>query len=96
MAHKYKAGVGLTHKYKAGARPIGIDGITGLQGTSGVGPQVMEYMTFHEKIKELAIFRKINQKRYFKLKSMYDSTDIENRAVASAIVKELLNQMMSE
>ena len=95
MAHKYKAGVGPTHKHKAGVS-IGIGGITGLQGTSGVGPQVMEYMTFHEKIKELAIFRKINQKRYFKLKSMYDSTDIENRAVASAIVKELLNQMMSE
>ena len=86
----------MAHNHKAGVGPIGIEGITGLQGTSGVGPQVMEYMTFHEKIKELAIFRKINQKRYFKLKSMYGSTDIENRAVASAIVRELLNQMMSE
>jgi hypothetical protein len=78
--------------------PSGQNGGRGVEGVNETPalPWVMDHMIFHENIKELAIFQKINQERYFKLKNMYASTDIENRGIASAIVKELVHQMMSE
>ena len=76
----------------------GASGIKGIPGTPGIkGPdptfQVMERTMFMEALRELAIFKKIEESEYFKLKRLYESVDVENRLLASNLVTELHNKL---
>lgn len=83
---------------KWGVITSGVSGTNGIPGNPGIkGPdptfQVMERTMFMEALRELAIFKKIEESEYFKLKRLYESVDVENRLLASNLVTEFHNKL---
>jgi len=63
-------------------------------GTSSSVPQVLEKTKFVEMTVELAMFKAITQERYYQLKKLYASKDVDNRLMASNVVVELYREMV--
>ena len=67
----------------------------GQPSSAQMGLQVLESSIFREKLAELALFQSITKQRYFQIKHLYKSEDVNNRVMAGNIVLELHKEMIN-
>ena len=73
----------------------GIDTGDGVSGVAGVRLE-MASPEFTTKMNELATFGTISKKRYFEIKKLYSSKDVESANMASRILTGLHDKMLKE
>ena len=71
------------------------DTMSGKPSSEQMGIQVLESSIFREKLAELALFQSITKQRYFQIKHLYKSEDVNNRVMAGNIVLELHKEMIN-
>ena len=67
--------------------------VSNIQNSIAQAVQVLENNLFKEKLGELALFDIVSKNRYFQIKNLYKSDDVNNRILASKIVLGLHKEM---
>ena len=103
MGNKVSKVDALNHMKDAGIMPIDTSKPAGIKGHSGpIGPKgelgesglLMSRMEFSEKLQELACYGDLPKDRYFILKKLYASNDVESANMGCKIVSGLHEKMM--